>query len=37
MLTVTGSDLRIVVYTAEPASEDASKLALVATIGVVSG
>jgi transcriptional regulator with XRE-family HTH domain len=37
VLTVTGSDLRVVVYTADPASEDASKLALVATIGVTSG
>jgi transcriptional regulator with XRE-family HTH domain len=37
VLTVTGSDLRIIVYTADPASEDASKLALVATIGVASG
>jgi transcriptional regulator with XRE-family HTH domain len=37
VLTVTGSDLRLIVYTADPASEDASKLALVATIGVASG
>jgi len=37
VLTVTGSDVRIIVYTADPASEDASKLALVATIGVASG
>jgi transcriptional regulator with XRE-family HTH domain len=34
VLTVTGSDLRIIVYTADPASEDASKLALIATIGL---
>jgi transcriptional regulator with XRE-family HTH domain len=37
VLTVTGSDLRVIVYTADPASEDASKLALVATIGVAPG
>ena len=34
VLTVTGSDLRIIVYTADPASEDAGKLALIATIGL---
>ena len=34
VLSVSGSDLRIVVYTAGPASEDATKLSLVATIGV---
>ncbi|HEX4062664.1 MAG TPA: helix-turn-helix transcriptional regulator [Streptosporangiaceae bacterium] len=34
VLTVTGSDLRIIVYTADPASADASKLALIATIGL---
>jgi transcriptional regulator with XRE-family HTH domain len=34
VLTVAGSDLRIVIYTADPASEDASKLALVAAVGI---
>lgn len=34
VLTVTGSDLRIIVYTADPGSEDAGKLALIATIGL---
>jgi transcriptional regulator with XRE-family HTH domain len=34
VLSVSGSDLRLVVYTADPASEDATKLSLIATIGV---
>jgi transcriptional regulator with XRE-family HTH domain len=34
VLMVAGSDLRIVVYTTEPGSQDATKLALVATIGL---
>jgi transcriptional regulator with XRE-family HTH domain len=32
-LHVAGSDLRLIVYTAEPGSEEAGKLALLATIG----
>jgi transcriptional regulator with XRE-family HTH domain len=34
VLTVDGSDLRIVVYTADPASADADKLSLIRTIGL---
>jgi transcriptional regulator with XRE-family HTH domain len=34
VLTVAGSDLRIVVYTAAPGSPDASALALLATVGL---
>ena len=33
VLTVAGSDLRIVVYTAEPSSEDAERLALLTVLG----
>ncbi|MGW7514084.1 helix-turn-helix transcriptional regulator [Streptomyces sp. NPDC054796] len=33
VLTVTGSDLRIMVYTAEPGTEDASRLALLTVLG----
>lgn len=33
VLTVTGSDLRIMVYTAEPGSEDADRLALLTVLG----
>ena len=33
-LTVTGSDLRLIVYTAAPGSPEASALALLATIGL---
>jgi transcriptional regulator with XRE-family HTH domain len=36
ILTVRGSDLRLIVYTAAPGSEDAQKLALVTTIGLQS-
>jgi len=35
-LHVAGSDLRLIVYTAEPGSEEAGKLALLATIGTQS-
>ena len=34
VLTVTGTDLRIVTYTAEPGTEDASRFDLVRTLGV---
>jgi len=34
VLSVAGSDLRIVVYTAEPGSPDADKLDLVRVIGL---
>jgi transcriptional regulator with XRE-family HTH domain len=34
VLTVEGSDLRIIMFTADPASDDASKLTLLATIGL---
>jgi transcriptional regulator with XRE-family HTH domain len=34
ILTVRGSDLRLIVYTAAPGSEDAQKLALITTIGL---
>lgn len=33
MLTVAGSDLRIMIYTAEPGTEDAERLALVTVLG----
>jgi len=33
VLTVTGSDLRIMVYTAEPGTEDADRLALLTVLG----
>ncbi|MEV6938748.1 transcriptional regulator, partial [Streptomyces sp. NPDC051132] len=33
ILTVAGSDLRIMVYTAEPGTEDAERLALVTVLG----
>ncbi|MGW3243773.1 helix-turn-helix transcriptional regulator [Streptomyces sp. NPDC001070] len=33
VLTVTGSDLRIMVYTAEPGTEDAERLALLTVLG----
>ncbi|WNM35863.1 helix-turn-helix transcriptional regulator [Streptomyces sp. Li-HN-5-11] len=33
ILTVTGSDLRIMVYTAEPGTEDAERLALLTVLG----
>ncbi|MFF1448454.1 helix-turn-helix transcriptional regulator [Streptomyces sp. NPDC058274] len=33
VLTVTGSDLRIMVYTAEPGTEDADRLALLTALG----
>ncbi|MET8202406.1 helix-turn-helix transcriptional regulator [Micromonospora taraxaci] len=34
ILTVAGSDLRIMVYTAEPGTEDAERLALITTLGI---
>ncbi|AHH95892.1 helix-turn-helix transcriptional regulator [Kutzneria viridogrisea] len=36
ILTVANSDLRIMVYTAEPGTEDAERLALVSVIGIQS-
>ncbi|MER8157002.1 helix-turn-helix transcriptional regulator [Streptomyces sp. NPDC094472] len=36
VLTVAGSDLRIVVYTAEPGTEDAERLALLTVLGTQS-
>lgn len=33
MLTVVGSDLRVMVYTAEPDTEDAERLAMLAVLG----
>ena len=33
VLTVAGSDLRIMIYTAEPGTEDAERLALLAVLG----
>ena len=33
VLTVPGSDLRIVAYTAEPGSPDADRLALLSVVG----
>jgi len=34
VLTVAGSDLRLVVYTAEPSSPDADRLRLIQVIGL---
>lgn len=36
ILTVAGSDLRIMIYTAEPGTEDAERLALVTVLGTQS-
>ncbi|WP_405583029.1 helix-turn-helix transcriptional regulator [Streptomyces sp. NBC_01190] len=36
ILTVAGSDLRVIVYTAEPATEDADRLALLTVLGTQS-
>jgi MmyB-like transcription regulator ligand binding domain/Helix-turn-helix domain len=36
VLTVAGSDLRIMVYTAEPGTEDAERLALITVLGTQS-
>ncbi|MDI5967071.1 helix-turn-helix transcriptional regulator [Streptomyces sp. SL13] len=36
VLTVTGNDLRIMVYTAEPGTQDAERLALLSVIGTQS-
>ncbi|WP_026416631.1 helix-turn-helix transcriptional regulator [Actinomadura oligospora] len=36
MFTVTGTDLRVIVYTAEPGTEDAEKLALLTVLGTQS-
>ncbi|MFD3451825.1 helix-turn-helix transcriptional regulator [Streptomyces sp. NPDC058691] len=36
VLTVAGSDLRIMIYTAEPATEDAERLALLTVLGTQS-
>ncbi|MGW5261652.1 helix-turn-helix transcriptional regulator [Microbispora sp. NPDC004025] len=36
VLTVTGSDLRVMVYTAEPGTEDAERLALLTVLGTQS-
>ncbi|MFE0102309.1 helix-turn-helix transcriptional regulator [Streptomyces sp. NPDC059009] len=36
VLTVAGSDVRVMVYTAEPGSEDAERLALLSVIGTQS-
>jgi hypothetical protein len=33
VLTVAGSDLRIMIYTAEPGTEDAERLALLTVLG----
>ena len=33
MLAVAGSDLRVMVYTAEPGTEDADRLALLMVLG----
>ena len=33
VLTVAGSDLRIIIYTAEPGTEDAERLALLTVLG----
>ena len=33
VLTVAGSDLRIMIYTAEPGTADAERLALVTVLG----
>jgi transcriptional regulator with XRE-family HTH domain len=34
ILTVAGSDLRLMIYTAEPGSEDAERLALITVLGI---
>jgi transcriptional regulator with XRE-family HTH domain len=34
ILTIAGSDLHIMVYTAEPGTEDAERLALITTLGI---
>ena len=34
VLSVAGSDLRIMVYTAEPGTEDAERLELVSVVGI---
>jgi hypothetical protein len=31
---VAGSDLRLMIYTAEPGSEDAERLALITVLGI---
>ncbi|TVT13861.1 transcriptional regulator, partial [Amycolatopsis rhizosphaerae] len=36
ILPVAGSDLRVMIYTAEPCSEDAERLALLAVLGTQS-
>ena len=36
LLSVSGSDLRIMVYTAEPGTQDAERLALLAVLGTQS-
>jgi hypothetical protein len=36
MLTVEGSDLHLLVYTAEPGTEDAERLALLTVLGTQS-
>lgn len=36
VLTVAGSDLRIMIYTAEPGTEDAERLALLTVLGTQS-
>lgn len=36
VLTVAGSDLRIMVHTAEPGTEDAERLALLTVLGTQS-
>ncbi|WAL68151.1 helix-turn-helix transcriptional regulator [Amycolatopsis cynarae] len=36
ILTVAGSDLRVMIYTAEPGSEDAERLALLSVLGTQS-
>ena len=33
VLTVTGSDLHIMIYTAEPGTQDAERLALITVLG----
>jgi hypothetical protein len=33
VLTVAGADLRLIVYTAEPGTEDAARLALITVLG----
>ena len=36
VLSVAGSDLRIMIYTAEPGTRDAERLALLAVLGTQS-